>query len=128
MDLSKLTPLPWEVDCYVHDDNLCDLGHPCLDKQRREEFLILATEMRRVDAEFCVLARKAFDVMMRRRDWVMCKLSDGRFGLRTRGQDLLCRNAYDGGDGTYFASDDPFTVWVEADKWYEQKEGNNGPK
>ena len=60
LDLSKLTPAPWEADGYGGTEDSWDIGHPCLDKQGREDFLYRGHEMTKADAEFCALARNAF--------------------------------------------------------------------
>lgn len=61
MDLEKLTPAPWEVDGYNSDEDTWELGHPCVDKNGRDDFLVRGSDMKKADAEFCAMARNAFD-------------------------------------------------------------------
>jgi hypothetical protein len=114
MDMSKLTPAPWTCrpSCAGADWGF-DVPELEDADYRDSRF------GNQADAEFIVLARNAFDVMMRR-GWNPCKSSlSGNWRI-------------DMNDGDYFtipldATDiepwefaDPFTALVEADRWYRE--------
>jgi len=112
LDLSKLTPAPWEVhDGGRSDHTVCQrVGEGCKPLFERWDGTNDLT-----DAEFIALARNAFDVMMRRgwtprkeeRGWVAADAKTG-----------LCPQSF---PGFFQAADDPFTALVEADKWYKEQ-------
>lgn len=124
IDLTKLTPAPWEVHdggpnhsiCAVTGENTCG---PLFERWDGSEDT--------TDAEFACLARNAFDVMMRR-GWSVQAESDGP-SLRwwVSGENLFGRGGFDPNDWHPSAFDkyltetrwpDPFTALVEADAWY----------
>ena len=108
MDLSKLTPAPWEADGY-HGEDGWDVGVEDSDGVSLRQ---LGTGFRKDDAEFIALARNAFDVMLRR-GWT-ATLIDTQDGPRTAWHvDVGIR-------GQRTASfDNPFVALVEADEWYK---------
>lgn len=115
MDLSKLTPAPWEErgfrvwaadaigPLYVATTKPApkdDMGEPLVD---------------RVNGEFIALARNAFDVMVRR-GWGVVKCSESDQWVVS----CLASDAFERPGGLdHIYADDPFTALVEADKWYK---------
>ena len=115
----KATAGPWPAD-YVktavrHVARNCDF----IESTEAPEF----GWDRYADAEFIAISLNAFDVMMRRGvDWLSLEPMDGKMAV----------DIYDYGwmppvgefqpsglaTGARFA--DPFTAWVEADKWYKE--------
>lgn len=93
IDLSKLSPAPWV------SDKDADIWHG-------SHLIFRHTGCNEDDADFCALARNAFDVMMRR-GWNVYKEMDGW----SIGNDSFLRGMGDC---------DPFTALVEADKWYAE--------
>lgn len=113
MDLSKLTPAPWFNDGYrIHGptDDADKRNGPVLTEYK---YLDHGKE---VDADFTVLARAAFDVMMTDGWWSAPHSTEP-------GQRWIALNAFGvriergGNTGTYFTGDDPFTPLVEAKRW-----------
>lgn len=113
MDLSKLTPAPWEA---VYGLPSVDMRVYVPGEEGDERrYAICATEEKYVvgpepngddtDALFIALARNAFDVMMRR-GWGVAKELDG--------WSVFGNGIVRGNPGV----PDPFTALVEADKWY----------
>lgn len=103
IDLEKLTPLPAVVKDHDFEEDACGFAasvcHP-------DEEFEAALFFEKDDAEFYLLARNAFDVMMRR-GWY----PRPHFGKwRAHGAD--------GYMGDEFP--DPFTALVETDKWYKE--------
>jgi len=86
MDLSKLTVAPWESGTLWMD---CNLGQE--------------------DAEFIVLARAAFEVMMKR-GWAPGRGNNGNWWVENVKGDLVLDQDYA----------DPFTALVEVDAWYRE--------
>ena len=104
MDLSKLTPAPWEADGY-HGEDGWDVG---VEDSDGVSLRPLGTGFRKDDAEFIALARNAFDVMVRR-GWTATLI------------DTQCWRVDVGIRGQRSASfDDPFTALVDADEWYRE--------
>ena len=100
LDLSKLSPAPW-VNC----------GHELFFGRQRQGTRHQQI-LKEADAEFCALARNAFDIMMRRGWgcshgprgwWVNCPMEVClKFGVNFKMEPFP----------------DPFTALVEAEKWY----------
>ena len=104
MNIDKLAPAPWKAE----GERLWPKSGPALAK-----FQGWASGEPEACAEFCALARNAFDVMMRR-----------GFGVKTwhhpeRGQQWKATDT-----GGFFLNvqyaADPFTALVEADRWYRE--------
>ena len=98
LDLSKLTPAPWEV---AYDGHVRDAFNDAV-----------AECVKDGDAEFIALARAAFDVMMRRKWMAMCDVEavGGWWVEGARGKPVAMPRC----------CPDPFTALVEADAWYTQ--------
>lgn len=123
IDLTKLTPVPCRVE--VVDD--VGGGHYAKIASTGSRFI--GSFWQQADAEFYVLARNAFDVMMRR-EWFASSYQtrDGKaIGWRLDKQcvyDLKGNIGVIGWDfeklidSRFFA--DPLTAIVEADKWYRE--------
>lgn len=112
MDLSKLTPAPWHAS-----NDEC----PCVysDTTSYESPLFEPCESTEADAQFVALARKAFDVQMRR-GWGTQK-HNGFWIVSVRSV-VDMGNLYFSGWLSNHCRDfiDPFTSMVEADKWYSE--------
>jgi hypothetical protein len=104
MDLSKLTPAPWE--CRPENcGGWCDEA----DKHENQEFI--------------ALARNAFDVMIRRKDWSPIHNENpehGGVGWHVAHSDSKVADSASS-LGWCFPGPwpDPFTALVEADAWYK---------
>jgi hypothetical protein len=119
LDLSKLSPAPWLRVPYggnwVDRDECLAVGHPLTesgicDASHSWQQIFLGSGAQRTDIEFVVLARAAFDVLLKRRVWrVIMMHQQDQWGVQT-------------GDGHYYSRSwaDPFTALVEADKLYEE--------
>jgi hypothetical protein len=109
IDLSKLSPAPWEQWGY-------DTRTICLPPTQELELAAscesLGTMHSIDDAAFIVLARNAFDVMLRR-GW------DTYFS-KSLHQWTVFRGAPELRDYPHSWHDDPFTALVEADKWMRE--------
>jgi hypothetical protein len=138
LDLSKLTPAPWDAQSNHDHPSLapqvnsakekCILGafwlcHPNI--KEAEEAMILECE---ANCEFVALARNAFDVAMRR-GWTVERISQMGGGFIWR---ITPHSANDevrlcGANAAKFKTyvllqkaTDPFTALVEADRWYKE--------
>ncbi len=117
MDLSKLTPAPWTES---HGSSpIADTGDyfPWCNLSGPDRTIAIFEERRYADsgdetddAEFCALARNAFDVMMRR----------GWTPLRTDSGEWWIIEEFDFLGAPAWRWPDPFTALVEADKWYSE--------
>lgn len=112
IDLSKLTPAPWEVHdgrrpdytiCEMHADETCQPLFERIGPPNTE------------DGNFIVLARNAFDVMMRR-GWGITRFDDGWMAVDD--DDLIVEPS------STASYPDPFTALVEADRRHK-KNGEN---
>ncbi len=122
IDLSKLTPAPWEAD----ESHLVHGRSGTL--RETPGFAKFESDNRNEDAAFCALARNAFDVMMRR-GWYACR--DGFDGesfvgwiVCSRPTKSHCPNVMGRHKGPISSWPDPFTALVEADKWYQENVEN----
>ncbi len=102
IDLTKLTPAPWNAEgCRVESARTASGIEMCIyDEGGHNE----------TEAEFIALAREAFDVMMRRGWYAM-----PTFPPHEKGWIVL--NILGKPDCQIHS--DPFTALVEADKWYK---------
>jgi hypothetical protein len=106
IDLTKLTPAPWEADeshiVYGRKGTL----------RETPGFAKFESEHRNTDAEFTALARNAFDVMIRRGWSAVCDLDQWAIQWNQHGIHI---------DEVYRTKrwPDPFTALVEADEWYK---------
>ena len=117
MDISKLTPAPWEQDetWLVHGRGE---NWPDGSKRTVRETPGFAKFNNRDDAFFCALARNAFDVMMRR-GWGPKLARDGTWFCDAF--DDNSRQSKEFMDWVFSQSyADPFAAVVEADKWYKE--------
>lgn len=91
IDITKLTPAPWE---------LTDEGW-CVDADMHEH------------QEFIAIARNAFDVMMRQ-GWgvVLVKIDNQNYWCVPQLTPGICMPIH--------RWPDPFTALIEADKWYKE--------
>ncbi len=101
MDLSKLSPAPWQVEQFDRGPSLTS-GPP----DDASERFALDDPMERADMEFAALARNAFDVMLRR-GWGPTRDITGKWGV----EEYWCSLPH---------QPDPFTALVEADKWHKE--------
>jgi len=108
IDQSKLTPAPWSVE---HFDQWSQISHGPLD-DASERFAV-DDPMSFADMEFCALARNAFDVMMRRSDWIVSACIAGDYSQWWKVEDDNDRTVGE-------PQTDPFTALVEADRWYRE--------
>jgi hypothetical protein len=112
MDISKITPAPWESRCFhvvataaerhllYGGREICHTGMMGSGNPKQCE----------ADAAFIALARNAFDVMLRR-GWGAIRFKDGWCpGYPVRMPNELAHRRWD----------DPFTALTEADKWYRE--------
>jgi len=116
MDLSKLTPAPWEA-MYAGEQ-------PCVkDVVGPDSHLFQPDFGTDTDAEFIALAREAFDVMIRREWWAVPRYSHrpGSFWIVRSPNDI---EPIDGLIDEIGGWPDPFTALVEADKWYKENVEN----
>ncbi len=90
MNLDNLTPAPWEVS------------------GGRSAFVVA-----NADAEFCCLARQAFDVMMRRK-WSVVHAEEGWYAIDEKGVGVEYHTSKDWPD--------PFTALCAADEWMKKQE------
>lgn len=117
INLSKLSPAPWEID---------KAFGPFALVHRRPDGTVTYVGNTKTDAEFIALARNAFDVMMRR-GWNPIKGSSGQWYVEDeRLEAFIHRLQTHGGDGRLIRATDPFTALIEADRWY--RENVEGPK
>lgn len=115
IDLSKLTPAPWEAKVENGFSSLC--GPPT--NGFRNFVLSYSTSddgiwgKGETDMAFIALARNAFDVMMRRgwHVWPPCEDIGWKVFATTASMDKWTLE-------NHFL--DPFTALVEADKWYRE--------
>lgn len=122
IDLSKLTPAPWEVRADNEPNAVDSIGKrpfafQLSDHGDKWRSAVCMGWENHEDMAFVALARNAFDVMMRR-GW--------RFKYKNAHNHMRWEvvNAF-GTDGRpipdeYRIADDPFTALVEADKWYTE--------
>lgn len=96
LDLANLTPAPW--------------------KEFPFQSTAFGTEFKKADEEFAVLARNAFDVMMRL-GWWPCPGIHSEKGLLWK-VETVAQYTDQAVDGKWWP--DPFTALVEADKWYRE--------
>lgn len=109
MDLTKLTPAPWEVSGvegmttkYVHSDQSPG---------------VVAIDLCPTDAAFVALARNAFDAMMRRGWGVFPSQTEPGWGIvLPHLPQYAPRDKYRWIRAKRWP--DPFTALVEADRWY----------
>lgn len=116
MDINKLKPVPWETDKNAHHEWL--IGYPGKDNNGRDDFFYVAHEMEKDDAEFCCLARNAFEIMVRRgwsvrSEW--CNLNE----FVVTGWNVVDQNGVPLRQH-YVSYGDPFTALIEADMWYKE--------
>lgn len=118
IDLSKLTPAPWTQD---QDWPTNRIYHNCVavvdaimdDGTDPSPFL----EIKETDRDFIILARNAFDVMMRRGWWSCMWYPEPGYMITVGSCDgnmkfhnwLLHEQK---------AHEDPFTPWIVAEAWY----------
>jgi|SRR6516162_4464215 len=127
MDLSKLSPAPWKLQGdgeYSAEDypEVIFSNGDMLTRALHGNDSCLSCK---ADAEFIVLARNAFDVMMRR-----------KWGLSYRGGfepgwfvlDILDDPLFPPGDEPALLPADPFTALVEADRWYTENVERTRPE
>ncbi len=114
MDLSKLTPAPWETGPDTeYDDGITKLIYA--------SGYHVAGGADPANAEFIALARNAFDVMMRRGWWAEWRSLGG---IRNHGFNgpigwIACKRGNDRiMNVRNEMENDPLTALVEADKWY----------
>lgn len=113
IDLNKLTPAPWEVSGSGRSDHaICG---DATDTGNRPLFERWDGKSDDTDAQFCALARNAFDVMMRR-GWSAIQQPDDSWGVFLRD----CDNGYLIVSSGVRLWSDPFTALIEADKWYRE--------
>ncbi len=131
LDLSKLSPAPWEATS--GSVPIGDTGdyEPWVNVDSPECVICRLEET--VDfcdgkpdwhatAEFIALARNAFEIMMRR-GWGVNRYGDGwRPFVRDRAQFEMVR--WMNSRGEEFCWPDPFTALVEADAWWRKHEGD----
>lgn len=117
IDLSKLTPLPLTLTRgipseepgqvrlvgAIHTFFARFVGCPGIDAEE--------------ESKFYVLARQAFDVMMRRREWHAMPCADGKWCASIVSQMIHWVMQGCGEVETHFP--DPFTALVETDAWYK---------
>jgi hypothetical protein len=114
IDLSKLSPAPWTGDenaTEIRDGN----GESVLAQTGRERDCFGEE-----DFAFVLLARQAFDVMMRR-GWEAQQYQRQWFavdGDRMDGRAIVPDSFHP----------DPFTALVEADRWTKEREGLCAPR
>jgi hypothetical protein len=125
MDLSKLTPAPWAWtdkigwSGLVHEDSLFMFAtcaeHPPskMIHHGRIEF------DKQADKDFIVLARQAFEVMMRRQ-WGVGVQEDGFFVTSILGLCHLSDTHAKFVEYAMVGKPDPFTALIEADEWYKK--------
>ncbi len=131
IDLTKLTPAPWEStndavpyspkqknsfsDCgaSIYGLNGCEVVIGGAQDEQGGAVGVLNNE----DAAFIALARNAFDVMMRHKDWEIMWIGEW---CVVSFCDILTKELY----GKYMKDNqqrfnNPFTAFVEADKWHQ---------
>ncbi len=100
MDFSKLSPAPWHGNVNT------------ITREGGELFC-------HADLEFIALARKAFDVMVRR-GWYPVRQPDGKWTVCTNGRaQYFPPLLWDSWRKLVFS--DPFTALCDADEWYREK-------
>jgi hypothetical protein len=120
LELSKLTPAPWEPDGDGETTAVVHRG----DTQKTCVCLLQSQyACNETNAEFIALARNAFDVMMRR-GWGLQKWRNPT-GWSVNSYDISdkypVRKAYIQ-SGAFNSHADPFTALVKADEWLTQQE------
>jgi len=111
IDMGKLTPAPWEAVCGSWGNGGV---YPYVSNIHHDIYKDAET-----DLAFIVLARAAFDVMMRR-GWSPVKATGCRWILI---ENEL--NPYIDAGELVTAQDDPFTCLVAADAWLTEREKAN---
>jgi len=110
MDLSKLTPAPWE-----------SVATWKVVGSETGEFILarglkgIANFAKEADGDFAALARNAFDVLMRRRWFPNCH--NGKWRVESG---VVRLEGWIGDVANPIEANDPFTALVEADKWYRE--------
>ncbi|HYE77641.1 MAG TPA: hypothetical protein VEI97_06620 [bacterium] len=115
MDLSKLSPTPWVVLYPGHSIVLEQAGGVHVAWFQTDDGPSLNRAEHEANANFCALARNAFEVMMRRQ-WNPIPQVDKTWGIQNY------ETTYPKGLGG-MGWPDPFTALVEADKYYRETLG-----
>jgi hypothetical protein len=140
IDLSKLTPAPWEAE-HQYPQSEDQMYYSVKDEKDNVVFDTLNSdvtvlefeyeenrrhwfdEVGRTNMLFAALARNAFDVMMRRGWWAVpmaVPFDHSRWCVDSE-EDLPWKSK-DGIIQEGFVWPDPYTALVEADKWYREHE------
>ena|SRR5215469_17298542 len=110
LDVSKLTPEPWTVN----------KARITIRIKHGEDYVVESGVRTEDDAEFIVLARKAFGVMMRRGWKASRDRADGQWYVSNHQMIEACV-PFDGTEKyPRRLFPDPFTALVEADRWYSE--------
>lgn len=130
MDVSKLTPAPWQVKPGTFD--VQEPGEqedfPCTIAKCWSSSFAPTKDIARTNRDFIILARNAFDVMMRRgwsvSGWRGGSVSGSEWMVVTQpGGHPVDNDWYrenpGGASGLQRFWPDPFTALVEADEWYK---------
>lgn len=117
MDMSKLSPAPWEAQI-VPDGALTAAAVLRVPWGGTKDTIYFGQNLD--DAEFMALARNAFDVMMRR-GWGVVHRSSGWF-VPIPDEGFWNETAF-----RKMRFPDPFTALVESDKWYREHVEGKGP-
>jgi len=106
IDLEKLTPADWSSVQAVYPDSLIPTKQYILAHGLKQ----LATFESETDCDFAALARRAFDIMLRRGpDFFLLERSE------SDGKIIVDCPSYGWIPGRW---DDPFSAWDEAEKFY----------
>lgn len=103
-DASKLSPAPWATVGTEIGSTAVNANGNIIDVHGDESS----------DSSFIVLARNAFDVMLRRYEWRIRSCTAGDYSIWWEVYDENDRHVAGG------RWPDPFTAIVEADKWYRE--------
>lgn len=111
IDLTKLSPAPWEAIVVDSEDGSYDIEDP-----RHVE---VGNVNGKTDAEFIALARNAFDVQVRRGWFAVPKY------FNRPGTFWIVRTSIPNCAIEWKEWPDPFTALVEADRWATDQENAN---
>ena len=124
IDLSKLSPSPWYFTPSTND-NL----ETFVFNEKDEDVPVLSPILINGDTcdanwDFIVMARQAFDVMMRREWYALPNIWSKKWTvLSSFGVPIIHGNS----DSVLFSSADPFSCLVEADEWFTNEESKRSP-
>jgi len=119
-DPAKLTAAPWFITGFDVETDAGRTASLEFIVSGNDDWLFEKRSAQESDLEFVVMARLAFDVMMRR-GWHAFYHHAGCWLVRDVNGERVCAGSIP------VQARDPFTVLVEADRWYRENVDNFSP-